>query len=87
MIKYLCFLFLVDYPINSSQNAETKYEGDGGIKAGFIDRLILGINKKNVKLAFEDKDSSILINRNILNRAHEVMPYFICHYNRVCSIC
>ncbi len=67
----------VDYPINSSQNAETKYEGDGGIKAGFIDRLILGINKKNVKLAFEDSDSSILINRNILNRAHEVMPYLL----------
>lgn len=66
-----------DYPINSLQNAETKYEGNGGVELGFIDRLILGISQKNVKLAFVDSDSSILANRNIIKRAEKIMPYLL----------
>lgn len=67
----------VDYPINSVQNAETSYEGNGGLKAGFIDRLILGINQSNIKLAFEDGDSKILINRNIIDRVEKIMPFLL----------
>ncbi len=67
----------VDYPISSTQNAETKYEGEGGLKAEFLDRLILGIKQKKPKLAFESSDSSILINRNIVGRAQKVMPHLL----------
>lgn len=66
-----------DYPINSTQNAQTKYEGNGGLKAKFIDRLILGINQKKPKLVFENKESSILINRNIVERAQKIMPHLL----------
>ena len=66
-----------DYPINSLQNAETTYEGTGGLQLGFIDRMILGINQGNIKLAFIDDDSSILSNRNIIKRAEKIMPYLL----------
>lgn len=66
-----------DYPINSVQNAETTYEGNGGLQLGFLDRLILGINQKNVKLAFVGNESSILANRNIIKRAEKIMPYLL----------
>ena len=67
----------VDYPISSTQNAETKYEGEGGLKAEFLDRLILGIKQKKPKLAFESSDSSILINRNIVRKKKKVMPHLL----------
>lgn len=63
-----------DYPINSVQNAENSYDGEGGLKAGFIDRLALAMSQKNMKLSFVSKDSSILINRNVIERAKKVMP-------------
>lgn len=66
-----------DYPINSKENANTTYEGTGGLKLGFIDRMILGLNEKNIKLAFVDDDSTILTNRNIIKRAEKIMPYLL----------
>ncbi len=66
-----------DYPISSTQNVKFTYDGEGGLELGFLDRLILAISQGNMKLAFEDSDSSILINRNIIERAETVMPYLL----------
>lgn len=69
-----------DYPINSTQSAEYDYNGQAGLQLNFLDRLILSIKEKDVKLALSNnvsKDSKILINRNVIERAKKVLPYLI----------
>lgn len=66
-----------DYPINSYTNAEYKYTGNGGITLGFFDKLIIGITNGNIKLAFTDKNSKILTNRNVIERAKTIMPFLV----------
>ena len=69
-----------DYPIEDSskaENAENEYNGNAGLKLSFLDRLILSINEGNLKLAFSNSDSKILINRNIIERAKTLMPYIM----------
>ena len=51
---------------------ETNYEGNAGLALNFLDRLIIGIKEKNIKLAFSTSitsNSKILLNRNVLKRA------------------
>ena len=67
-----------DYPITTTTNNYNTYNGEAGVSLNFLDRLILGIKEKNIKIAFSseiNKDSSIIIKRNILERAKKVMPY------------
>lgn len=69
-----------DYPLTSTTNSYNTYEGKAGLNLNFIDRLILGIKEGNLKLAFSGNttgDSSIITNRNIIERAKAVMPYLI----------
>ncbi len=69
-----------DYPLTSVANNYTSYTGNAGLKLGFVDKLILGINEKNLKLAFSTnltEDSKIITKRNIRERAKTVMPYLI----------
>ena len=69
-----------DYPITSTQSAEYDYNGEAGLQLGLIDRLILSIKEKDIKLALSNnvtKDSKILINRNVIQRAKRVLPYLI----------
>lgn len=69
-----------DYPITSSTNAENIYDGEAGLKLGFLDRLILGINSGDLKLAFNSgitKDTKIITNRNVIERAKTVMPNLV----------
>ena len=69
-----------DYPITSTQSAEYDYKGGAGLQLGLIDRLILAIKEKDIKLALSNnvtKDSRILINRNIIQRAKRVLPYLL----------
>ena len=66
-----------DYPTSSKQNTTNTYDGNGGIKEGIFDRIVLALNEKDLKLTFVGKDSSILINRNIIERAKMVMPYLM----------
>lgn len=72
-----------DYPITdkgSTKNAENTYDGDAGLKLGFLDRLILAIKEKDLKLAFSSDvtdESKILINRNITQRAKTLLPDLI----------
>lgn len=63
-----------DYPVTSTVSADYAYSGQAGIKANFWDRLILSITNKNVNVTFSDKDSKIVLNRNIIKRAEKIMP-------------
>ena len=69
-----------DYPISTSQNAENVYDGEAGLELNFLDRLILGIKEGDLKLALSanvNEDSTILINRNVIERAETLMPYLL----------
>lgn len=72
-----------DYPITdqgNTKNAENTYDGDAGLNLGFLDRLILAIKEKDLKLAFSSdvtNESKILINRNITERAKTLLPDLI----------
>ncbi len=72
-----------DYPIAEStkaENATNTYNGNAGLSLNFLDRFILAIKEKDLKLAFSgnvDKDSKILINRNIVERAKTLLPYIL----------
>lgn len=68
-----------DYPTqDATQNTENSYDGTAGISANFIDRLVLAIKEKDIKLVFSGNvtnNSKILINRNVVERAKTLMPY------------
>ena len=72
-----------DYPIAEStkaENATNVYDGEAGLSLNFLDRLILAIKEGDLKLAFSgsvNKDSKILINRNIIERAKTLLPNII----------
>ena len=56
------------------------YTGNSGIQVGFFDRLILALKNGDIKLAMSgdvSKDSKILTNRNIIERAKTVLPNLI----------
>ena len=72
-----------DYPITdkgNTKNAENTYNGNAGLKLGFLDRLILAIKERDLKLAFSSDvtdESKILINRHIKERAKTLLPDLI----------
>lgn len=76
-----------DYPLEGinnkeekNKNAENIYNGTAGLKLNFIDRIILSIKKGDLAIAFSsnlNKNSKILINRNIIKRAKSAMPYLV----------
>lgn len=69
-----------DYPIADGENKTNEYKGTAGLKLGLLDRIVLAISEGNVKLAFSsdvNSNSKILMNRNIIKRAREIMPYLI----------
>lgn len=50
------------------------------MQLGFLDRLILGIKKGDINLAFSGEitnESKILINRDVITRAKKALPYLI----------
>ena len=69
-----------DYPITATNYMENEYDGKAGLKLGFWDRLVVGLADKNLKLAFSqyvNRDSKIITNRNIYERAKVLLPYLI----------
>ena len=69
-----------DYTDKNGDEYTTSYTGNAGLNLGFWDRLILGITKGDLRLAFSSEitdDSKILINRNIVERAKKAMPYLL----------
>lgn len=67
-----------DYTDDKGKEYTSTYDGKAGLNLNFLDRLILGITKGDLKLAFSGEiqsESKILINRNIIDRAKKAMPY------------
>lgn len=66
-----------DYP-DLDKNKTNTYDGNAGLKLNALDRMTLALSKGDLNLAFTtnvNKDSKILTNRNIIQRAKKVMPY------------
>lgn len=69
-----------DYSISEGKSETNKYDGKAGLKLGFIDRMIISTSQGDTKLAFSSNvtsESKILLNRNIIKRAKNIMPYLI----------
>ncbi len=69
-----------DYPTTTSQNTEYVYDGEAGLKLNFIDRMILALRQGDINLALSSnvsKDSKIVMNRNIIQRAKTILPNVI----------
>ena len=69
-----------DYTDKNGNDIVSTYEGKAGLNLNFLDRLVLGISKGDLNLAFSNEmtnDSKILINRDIITRAKKAMPYLI----------
>ena len=69
-----------DYTDVNGVDQVSTYEGEAGLNLGFLDRLVLGISKGDLNLAFSSEmteDSKILVNRDIVTRAKKAMPYLI----------
>lgn len=69
-----------DYTDENGIDHTSTYNGEAGLKLNFIDRVILGIKTGDLKIAFSSElteKSKILINRNVIKRAKEAMPYLI----------
>lgn len=66
-----------DYPTDTLYNTTYTYNGNAGLKLGFWDRLLLGIKKGDIQLAFSGEitqESKVLMNRNIIERAKNIIP-------------
>ena len=66
-----------DYPITASKYEENTYNGNAGLNLGFLDRLVLAINQKDFRLALSTditKDTKIVLNRNVIERAKKILP-------------
>ena len=69
-----------DYTDKNGNEITSTYTGQAGLNLDFGDKLVLGIAKGNFNLAFSGditKNSKILINRNVLDRAKKALPYLI----------
>ena len=69
-----------DYTDENGTNQVYSYNGQAGLQLGFLDRLILGIKKGDINLAFSGEitnESKILINRDVITRAKKALPYLI----------
>lgn len=69
-----------DYTDEDGIDYVSTYNGKAGLQLGFLDRLILGITKGDLNLAFSGaitSDSKLLINREIRTRAKKALPYLI----------
>ena len=69
-----------DYTDENGTDQVYSYNGQAGLQLGFLDRLILGIKKGDINLAFSGEitnESKILINRDVITRAKKALPYLI----------
>lgn len=69
-----------DYTDENGNEKTTTYSGKAGLNLNFWDKLVLGLSNGNMNLAFSGdvtKDSKILINRNVIDRAKKALPYLI----------
>ncbi len=73
-----------DYTDSEGEEHTYNYVGNSGIQVDFLDRLILAIKNKDIKLAMTTSvtnESKILTNRNIIERARTVLPNLVYEEN------
>lgn len=69
-----------DYTDENGTDYASNYQGKAGLQLNFFDRLILGMAKGDINLAFSGEitgESKILMNRQIIERAKKALPYLI----------
>lgn len=68
----------IDYSEGQS-NVEFSYDGNGGIKLDWLNRILFSFMKGDYKMLFSNQitsESKILANRNIIERVEKVAPFF-----------
>ncbi|HRC81984.1 MAG TPA: UPF0182 family protein [Sedimentibacter sp.] len=66
-----------DYP-SGADNVETLYEGKAGINLSFFKRLLFSIREGSYRMLISkniDRNSRIIINRNIIKRVSQIAPF------------
>ncbi len=69
----------LDY-MKDGASVETRYEGEGGIRLSFLNRLYYAAKKADwmmIASGYINSDSKILLNRNIIERARKIAPYLL----------
>ncbi|MCY6960449.1 UPF0182 family protein [Clostridium brassicae] len=70
----------LDYPKESEENTNNKYDGKAGIKMNLFNRILFAINQKDINFLLSrdiNADSRILINRSITNRIKKIAPFLM----------
>ncbi|MFZ5353094.1 MAG: UPF0182 family protein [Bacillota bacterium] len=68
-----------DYPA-SDRSVETIYQGKGGIKLSFINRLLFAVKRGDINFLLSQDitgESKVLINRDIVDRVNKIAPFLI----------
>lgn len=68
-----------DYPSTNS-NMETEYNGTGGIKLNFLNRILFAVREGKLNFLLSQDISSnsrVLINRDIAKRAQKIAPFLV----------
>lgn len=66
-----------DYPVGDT-NAETHYAGNAGINMNLKNKILFSLDRANYKILFSnliDKESKILLYRNINQRVEKIAPF------------
>ena len=66
-----------DFPRTATENAGYNYNGDGGVNLNLLDRVCVGLKEGNLDLIFAKKNDTILLNRNVIERAEKILPYLM----------
>ncbi len=66
-----------DFPRTATENAGYNYNGDGGVNLSLLDRACVGLKEGNLDLIFAKKNDTILLNRNVIERAEKILPYLM----------
>ena len=69
-----------DYTDENGEDHLYSYNGKAGLNLGFFDKLILGIKRGDLNLAFSGEindESKVLLNRDVITRAKKALPYLI----------
>ncbi len=67
----------IDY-LEGSSHKEFSYDGNGGIKLNFVNKLLFALDKFDYHLLVSNyikSDSKILINRNVVDRVKKAAPF------------
>lgn len=70
--------------IDMDGTVTTSYSGEGGIKLGFFNKLLFALKEKDFNMLVSgnvDSNSTIMINRNIIQRAQMALPFLTIDHN------